>query len=349
MLYFATLFDFNYLSRGLCLIESLTNTLHERFTLFILALDQETIAYFSAHPNSQVVILSLEQVEAHFQELNEAKRNRSKIEYYFTLSPVLPLYILENYKDCNRITSLDADIFFFDSPEFFFKEINENDILITPHDFSPRLNDLAKYGIYNVSFQSFPNTKNGFDVLHDWKQKCLAWCKDYSDPETGYFADQKYLDDWSQEFTHIVPIRLKTFGRAPWNISSTNLIYTGDKFYVDDKPLVYYHFHNLRLKGNLVTHDLQNYDMPDLTRAVKSLYRIYVRLLNINNKKTGSFSDKNVIRYNRMADHQGSLLKRIWEHPYGAVIGSFNKIIFFNICKLKSGYQSLIKKIGSFN
>ncbi|MGF1924370.1 MAG: glycosyltransferase [Bacteroidia bacterium] len=349
MLYFTTLFDVNYLSRGLCLIESLTNVLGGEFSMFVLALDDETVNYFASNPNEQITVITLAQIEAHFEELAIAKSNRKKIEYYFTLSPALPLYILEVFEECDRITSLDADVFFFDSPKSFFDTVGDDEVLITPHDFSPQLAHLAQYGLFNVSFQSFPRTVNGINVLKDWKQDCLAWCNDYHDPETGYFADQKYLDDWNKKFSNIKSISLKTFGRAPWNISDTNLLAKGEKFYVDGEPLVYYHFHNLRLKGNLITHDLQNYNMPKLTSSIKKLYKTYIKLLDANNQKIGLITDKGVIRYNT-PNHKESLISSIWQHQNGAILTPFHGVLFFNIQKLKSKYQSFLNYTsGKFN
>lgn len=345
MFYFATLFDFNYLSRGLSLLNSLEKVLPNNFNLFILALDDKTEAYFSENANPNITTLNLLQIESYYPALTIAKANRNKVEYYFTLSPILPLYILENFKHCNRVTTLDADVYFFDSPAMLFENYSNDDILITPHDFPSKLDHLAQYGIYNVSFQSFPNTTNGISVLKDWKQKCLIWCKDFLDSETGYFADQKYLDDWAENFDHIKPISEKTCGRAPWNITEIVLNISNNKFYVNEEPLIYYHFHNLRIKGNLVTHDLQNYGMPTPTKNVKKLYQHYFSILNQNNRKIGLANDTGVIRYNHSANKQ-SLFKAIWENKHGAVLFPFNKLIFFNISRIKSLYLSFHNKIS---
>ena len=223
MFYFATLFDVNYLSRGLTLIHSLNTVLKQNFHLYILTLDTETYDYFINYSNKNVSLISLNEIESDFPELLEAKTNRSKIEYYFTLSPILPLFILKKYKSCDRITTLDADIYFFSSPEHIFNSFKKDAILITPHDFSPENIDKIIYGIYNVSFQSFPNSEDSILILENWKNKCLAWCKDELDKENNRYADQKYLDTWMTEFNNIESINSETMGRAPWNISNTKL------------------------------------------------------------------------------------------------------------------------------
>lgn len=345
MLTFATLFDYNYLSRGLCLIESLERVLSKNYQLFVLALDENTANYFVDYPNAQISVITLNQLEENDPQLLVAKGNRSKVEYYFSLSPVLPLYILENFPKCKRITTLDADIYFFHSPEELFKTYDEEAILITPHDFSPINVDLAQYGAYNVSFQSFPHTKNGLAVLKNWKNKCLAWCKDHIDLETGYFADQKYLDYWQKDFENVKSIDLKTCGRAPWNLSNTHLVNDVGTFKVNEQPLIYYHFHNLRINDNYITHNLQSYGLSKLSTAIKEMYASYIKKLNFYNTQLGFINDKNVIRYNTNTPKK-SFLYYIWQNESGAIQLPFKSIYFFNITKLKSIYKRSSTRIN---
>ncbi len=328
--HFATLFDQNYLSRGLCLIQSLDVVLSNNYSLYILALDDNVVDYFARNQHQNVTILTLTELEEFYPELVAAKTNRSKVEYYFTLSPIVPLYILENYKDCNRITTLDADIYFYSTPEEIFKTYDINAILITPHDFSNHLEHLVHYGKYNVSFQSFPNTTNGLSVLKDWKEKCISWCGDYHDQTTGYFADQKYLDDWEENFKDIQPIELKTCGRAPWNIYESELSFSNNKFLVGNKPLIYYHFHNLRINNNCVTLGLQDYEINSCSNIIKRVYSKYILTLYKFNKKRNLLDDKSVIRVNINPKNSG-IFRFILQNEMGAIIFSSKKIIFFNM------------------
>jgi hypothetical protein len=347
MLNFATLFDINYLSRGLCLLDSLNKVLKDEYQLFVLALDEETVDYFKKNPRSSVTILLLNDLENTYPDILEAKKNRNKVEYYFTLSPVLPLYILET-KDCKRVTTLDADIYFFSSPQGIFDTYDENDILITPHDFSPSTKYLETFGYYNVSFQSFPQTENSIMVLKDWKQKCISWCYDFLDQETGYFADQKYLDDLKTSFDCVKDIDLKTCGRAPWNIGGSNLIEKNGIFMINKQPLIYYHFHHLRIYKNFVAHGLNLYGVNKINTATTKLYSCYLNNLIKNNIKIKSTSDDGVIRYNT-SDVKLNLLATIWNRELG-VLASPYFIFFFNIKFLKRCYNYLSRKLnGIYN
>ena len=330
MYHFATLFDQNYLSRGLCLIESLDNVLNNNYTLFILALDEGVISYFSEHSKQNITILSIGEIEEFYPELKTAKTNRSKVEYYFTLSPVLPLYILKNFKDCSRITTLDADVYFYSTPEEIFKNYGINAILITPHDFSDNQKHLVTYGKYNVSFQSFPNTANGLLVLENWKEKCIKWCGDNHDPKTGYFADQKYLDDWEHKFKDIQPIELKTCGRAPWNIYETELTFSNDKFLVGKKPLIYFHFHSLRINNNCVIHGLQIYSLDNTPSVLRKLYSKYIIALYKYNKSNNSLNDNKVVRVNTLSDND-NIFRFILKNRRGAIIFFSKNVLFFRL------------------
>ncbi|MBB2144108.1 hypothetical protein GM921_01300 [Pedobacter sp. LMG 31464] len=341
MLIFATLFDYNYLNRGLCLIDSLDKTLKDDYKLFILALDQETKNFFHQNQQDKHIVIQIDEIEQKYPVLLEAKSNRTKIEYYFTLSPFLPLYILETNPTFNRVTSLDSDIYFFSSPKSIFEKFGQDDILITPHDFSDGLKFLIEYGRYNVSFQSFPNTPNSLNILNDWKDKCLNWCYDILDPETKYFADQKYLDSWKSDFSNVRDIDLKTCGRAPWNIKDTPI---DGNLNVNGSNLIYYHFHHLRIYQHFINHGLLAYGVSTISKPVKKLYRIYLKNLNSINIKLNRVNDNQILRLND-ASPKVILWSRIWESEIGALI-IFNQILFFDIKFIKRVYNYFMRKLN---
>ena len=177
MTYLGTLFNRNYLNRGLTLIESLNRHYQSCFHLYILCLDRETYNYFKSENYKFVQLILIDEVESFYPELIIAKKNRSLVEYYFTLSPVFPLYILETYK-ISQITTMDADMFFFSNPEPLFNEIEKYSISIMRHNFSEGLIYKEIYGKYNVSFQSFKNNEEGLQCLRKWKEQCIEWCYD---------------------------------------------------------------------------------------------------------------------------------------------------------------------------
>jgi hypothetical protein len=289
-------------------------------------------------------VITLNDIEHFYPELLKAKANRSKVEYYFTLSPVLPLYILENY-DCDRITTLDADIYFYSDPTEIFSHYHPNDVLITPHDFSSNIKQLEEYGYYNVSFQSFPRTIDSINILNDWKARCISWCYDVLDPDTGNYADQKYLDFWKINFENVQDINLKTCGRAPWNIKDTKLQFKKGKILANDKLLVYYHFHHLRIYGKMIEHGLLLYGVSEITTELKIIYEKYLRRLIYHNRLLLAVNDRSIIRYNNSNDK-----RNVWYHIWEIELGAFSfsgSPYFFDIRLIKRIYNYIKRKLNA--
>ncbi|MBA4416989.1 MAG: glycosyl transferase [Syntrophus sp. (in: bacteria)] len=188
--------------------------------------------------------ISLDQFEDGDEELLRAKQNRSRIEYYFTCSPSLPLFILNHFPKVDAITYLDADLYFFDDPRPIFDEIGNNSIAIIEHRFSPHLKAYYASGIYNVGLLYFKRDNNGISCLARWREQCNEWCCDKS--EDGKYADQKYLDAWPGLFDNLVVLQHKGANLAPWNIANYDITARNGIVWVDDQPLIFYHFQGIK-------------------------------------------------------------------------------------------------------
>lgn len=276
---FCTLFDSNYLSRGLTMYKSLMAHCPS-FNLYIICLDDKLFKYFSENKLPNIIAISLSDIEDYYPELVVAKSNRSYVEYIFTLSPVIPLYLLNRFPEIELITSMDADIYFFSDPSVLLCDSDSFSIAITPHRFKSGLKFKAKYGIYNVSFQSFKNNKIGLECLGKWKEECLNWC--YDKIELSRYADQKYLDKWMKIYPDDVKEYKKGSGVAPWNIRNKdieldengNILFRGE-------PLIYYHFHGVRnLSENLLSIGLVEYLVLCRKKIIKLVYHKYIKELS---------------------------------------------------------------------
>ena len=158
--HFCTYADENYLPNVLALLESLRK--HAKsFHLQLLCLTQEASKYAASFEAEDFSIFSLEKLEKEYPELLTIKNTRSQIEYYFTLTPSWTLAALRRVPLDELITYIDADTFFFDSPETIFDQIKDKSIGITPHRFRYSLKHLEIYGLYNVGWVSFRKNKEG--------------------------------------------------------------------------------------------------------------------------------------------------------------------------------------------
>jgi len=284
MLNFCTLFDKNYLAQGLSLWSSLNRHRKDDFTLFVLCLDKITYQYFTKNSFRNIILIKLSDLEKDDSELLKSKSNRSIIEYYFTLSPCLPLYILNTFKEVDWICSLDADVYFFSDPQPIFNRFLDYSILICPHKFARELivTGVEKYGIYNVSFQAFKKDEAGIACLEQWKRECIQWCYDYYDEENKRFADQKYLDNWKMNFSgKVMELTDDTSGLAPWNLSNYHISYNNGKVLSNNDNLIFYHFHGLkRISKKWFSNAFGEYNVENNPEISKHIYLPYILELN---------------------------------------------------------------------
>ena len=243
MLDYCTYFDSRFLTRGLALYRSLVRHSPD-FRLWVLCFDDLAYETLKAMALPEVRPISLDDFERGDTKLAQAKANRSLVEYYFTCTPSLPLYIFKNHPEVDLITYLDADLYFFSSPTPIFEELADSSILIVGHRFSPHKRDLEAFGIYNVGWLSFRRDDEAMRCLRWWREQCLEWC--YDRQEDGRFADQKYLDDWPERFSDVVVLQHKGAGLAPWNVENYDLRLVDHNVVVDQTSLVFYHFHRVR-------------------------------------------------------------------------------------------------------
>lgn len=241
--HYCTYFDQNYLLRGLTVYRSLVR--HGGPLVFwVLCLDDASFDTLQRLAVENIRPVRLAELEEADPALLAARGNRSRIEYYFTLSPAWPLYLLRTFPEIELLTYVDSDVFFYSSPEPIFRELGEGSVAIVGHRFPDTLRHLEVHGVFNVGFLTFRNDERGRARLGEWRRQCLEWCYDRVEP--GRFADQKYLDAWlSLSGVHVV--EHKGANVAPWNWSRYRIERQGEGATVDGQPLIFFHFHGLKL------------------------------------------------------------------------------------------------------
>ena len=243
--YFCTLFDSNYLIKGITMIKSLSEHC-DNFNIFVLCLDDKTKLLLEKINLKQIRIISLNQVEN--KELLKAKASRSRAEYCWTLASSFTYYLMEKYKNLDLITYLDADLLFFSNVEPIFKEINNASIAIIEHRFSSPFKNLEVNGRFCVEWNSFRRDEEGMKCLRIWKDQCLEWC--YYKIEDGKMGDQKFLDDWPFKYKSCHIINHLGAGIAPWNYSQYEIKNKYPSITINGEKLIFYHFHQFQILKN---------------------------------------------------------------------------------------------------
>ena len=254
-----------------------------RFKLWVLCTDKKAIKILDQLNLEKIQLLDLAKFET--TELLRVKEERTVAEYCWTLTPFAPKFVFEADSTIDRITYIDADIWFRKSPKPIFDELEESgkSVLITEHSYSPEYDFTETSGRFCVQFLTFDRT-GGETVRKDWEEKCLEWC--YARSEDGKFGDQKYLDYWPNDFPDRVHIlQEKEYALAPWNV----------KRYPYAKS-IFYHFQALRIrKGNTLCIG-PAIPIPKLT--FENIHKPYLEDLKEAQKLLASINEKFQIQDN---------------------------------------------------
>ena len=275
MQHFCTLFDANYLVKGLVMLRSLVAHAPEA-RIYVLCLDEQTRALLDRINMPGIVRISLAEVED--EALLAAKPGRSRAEYCWTLSPCLPWYLLQRFPEIDAITYVDADLYFFASPQPLFDEIGEASIAIIEHRFVAPLQPLEIRGRFCVEWVGFRRDAEGLACLQRWREQCLEWCFYRLEPDR--MADQKYLDAWPARYRSLHILAHPGAGVAPWNYARYTIRSEGRSpdgracFSIDGAPLIFYHFHQLQMLRN-GSFDRMSAQYSDTGPPPGALYDVY--------------------------------------------------------------------------
>jgi hypothetical protein len=251
MLHFCTLFDSNYLSRGLALHESLVRNVN-RFHLYIFAFDDRSQAILKQLNLEHTTLIPLGEFED--ASLLAVKPTRSKAEYCWTCTPSTIRYVINRF-GVDHCTYIDADMYFYTDPGALIEEMGTDSVLITPHYYTSKYAYFANTsGVYCVQFVTFRNDDKGMHVLNWWANACIEWC--YARFEDGKFGDQKYLDQWTATFQGVHVLQHRGGGVAPWNAEQYAFRTENGKPFARltetgrDYPVIFFHFHGVKFFSN---------------------------------------------------------------------------------------------------
>jgi hypothetical protein len=262
MLHFCTLFDSNYLARGLVTYESLMSATEGSAHLYVFAFDDLCLTTLKAMNLPNLTVISLAEFED--EDLLRIKPTRSRGEYCWTCTSSTIHYCINKF-DLPHCIYIDADMVFYKNPQILIDEMPHSaNVLITEHRYTPQYDKSKLSGKYCVQFMYFDNSENGKMVLNWWRERCLEWC--FNRHEDGKFGDQKYLDDWLTRFKGVHSLQHFGGGLAPWNVQRFDFQQVGNSILGELKKgdviarheategsnfeAVFFHFHGVKLFEN---------------------------------------------------------------------------------------------------
>ena len=285
---YCTLFDKNYLDKGLVMIESLRHY-NDHAKIYVLAMDEVCYKILSSMSFLSVVLIRLADFET--EELLKAKKVRSRAEYCWTCTASLISFVFSQYKE-TYCTYIDADMRFYDNPDKLVDEMVNagKSVQIIEHrirnGFAGRVQEELS-GKYCVEFNTFKNDENGREVLETWRQQTLERCEVFG--EAGCLGDQMYLEHWPEDYDCVNVSQNQGAGVAPWNINRYKLHEKReDEIWVtcdkNSTPIrvIFFHYHGLQYitnkKVNIDVH--RRYWKIDMELAYQ-LYGDYLKELNV--------------------------------------------------------------------
>lgn len=260
---FCTLFDHNYLDKGLTLYSSLEKVC-ENFKLYVLCMSDKCLEILADLNKDNVIPISLKQFED--CELLRVKKSRSVGEYCWTCTSSLILYVLKTFRP-EYCTYIDADMYFYSDPEVIISEMKckNASVQIIGHRFPAKVASQREFevGKYCVEFDTFKNDENGIYLLNVWRKQCLEYCS--ADNDGVHYGDQKYQDNWCNDYDFCIETSEYGAGVGPWNYSEYKLENSYDgQIVVNYKgnrcKLIFYHFEDIEYvdRKHVVLNNLYN-------------------------------------------------------------------------------------------
>lgn len=267
---YCTYFDHRYAPRGVAMIRSLRRHSPDA-EVFVLCLNDVAVTLLKELQEPGVAIVRLAELEAADSELADARSDgRSIVEFFYTCTPSLIRHVFAK-SQAEFVTYLDSDLWFFSDPQALYDEMGSSSVLIIPHRYPPwRRDRYIQYGEFNVGWLTFRRDDAALVCLNWWRSRCLEWCRAQVDEANDRYADQRYLNRFSGQFSGVHVLEHPGANLAPWNIDHHILTFGQGVPLVDGRPLVFFHFHALkRIAASVFKTPFADYGIA-LTRQMRT-------------------------------------------------------------------------------
>ena len=272
--FICTYFDFNYLPRGLALYESVKKY-HDDFDFFVLAFDDQTQEYLSNLNETKLKIISIQEYNSFFHTSSD--RFEDKKQYFFSATSNLCLYLFETNPNIDILLYLDADVYLFNSLDSLYSEFGDASISLCPHRIHPFLSIFVKhYGKYNIGVNFFRNSETGLTCLREWKSECDSWYPNKPGYPLKYFSDQIFLDSWVQKYSGVKIIENIGVNVCYWNAVNYSFSKIEDDYFVNNKPLIIFHFSSLRKMSDGTWNSNSIYGLVSLKNILLEIFIKYI-------------------------------------------------------------------------
>jgi glycosyltransferase involved in cell wall biosynthesis/2-polyprenyl-3-methyl-5-hydroxy-6-metoxy-1,4-benzoquinol methylase len=221
-------------------------------------------SFAAHHPDGQFTVLIVDDEGREFDDsrepftclrLSEIGLQRAEIGQLAGIydvtelsTAVKPPFLRHLLKEQSDVIYLDPDIRIYRSLERASSLAREHGLVLTPHMTAPLPRDgrridefhILAAGVYNLGFIAVGAQSGAF--IDWWWQKTQRDA--LSDPGKMMFTDQRWVDFVPSLFDHFI-LKDTTFNVAYWNLHSRDLTWIDGQYYVDGRPLTFFHFSGL--------------------------------------------------------------------------------------------------------
>ena len=240
---YCTLFDSNYLDKGIVMIKSLQEV-DNTAKVYVLCMDDICRFVLEDFGLNNVYLITLDD----FLDDDLYKViHREKAEFCWTCTAKLIKYVMIKYEE-GICTYIDSDLYFYSNPQILIKEMQDKGccVQVISHRF---LNNTwgrmqaEKSGRNCVQFNTFTKNGKSQDLLDKWIRQCLNECS------REMVGDQKYTDNWG-ELSFVSISENGGAGIAPGNfirykLSDKDRQWVYDKYDKKEYEMIFYHFQDI--------------------------------------------------------------------------------------------------------
>lgn len=267
-----------YISRCLLLIKSAIK--FKNVYIYVLCYDSESKKILEKEiTNKNVKFFSFKQLLDFDIHLKKIIKQRKLIDKIVTSRPIFLKFLFKKF-NLKNVHLLDSDTYFFSDPNQLNYITKNKSVAYCDHNFSKKNLYLARiYGKYNGGYINIYNNKPGNIFLKKWSNLCKQWCE--FNPNAGKFSDQKYLEDLRFNNSSIKIIKNCNINLAPWNLNNYKISKKKNIILVNNKKLIFYHFHGLRsVKKFFWILGISNYCYRLSNKYKKIIYKDYINKLS---------------------------------------------------------------------
>ena len=220
------------------------------------------------------------------QIIDKYKNNQDKLRW--ALKPIFLKHLLN---ETNAVIYVDNDIYFYNDFAFLFKELESNNVILTPHFYNSNPNEDQNWleanfrvGLYNAGFIGV--NQQAIIALNWWANCCLYNVKKVF--WRGLFDDQKYLDLFPILFDNVKILKYKGCNLAGWNYLNYNLNRDPNGGLVIDSTnkLIFIHFAESSLVDFSKTNHLLNKEYKLYEENLLNHHTTFSYKRSIFNKRT---------------------------------------------------------------